>query len=65
MIERNCHYCTSESIENFKRLLRKNDISMYFSPYLNFSINNEPQAQDCILDFIDHLNKIIASNNEV
>lgn len=65
MIERNCHYCSHSSIENFKRLLRKNDVNMFFSPYLNFSITNEIQAQESIIDFIDQLNKIIASNNEV
>jgi hypothetical protein len=40
-------------------------VSMYFSPYLNFSITNEIQAQESIVDFIEHMKQIIASNNEV
>jgi ribosomal protein S21 len=65
LIERNVHYCSHSLIEIFKRLLRKNDTSMYFSQHLNFSIINEVKAHEQIENFVGQLEKIVEDNNDI
>ena len=65
MIERNEHYCSHESISNFKKLLKKNDMQMFFSPYLNYSITNEVKAHYYIRFFVDQVNDIVEANDEI
>ncbi len=60
------HYCSGmgDDIESFKKLLRKNDSAMFYSPYLNFDITREIQAHDNIKKFSDQL-KMIEKNNSL
>ena len=65
LIERNVHYCTMESIDYFKKLLRKDDIELLACPHLNFSITDEKQSKQCIASFIDTLFKIKKENEDI
>ena len=58
MIERNAHYCKPIYIDNFKKLLMRNDKALLHTDSLNFNITKEKKTQEKVQHFIAVINSL-------
>ena len=65
LVERNCHFCDEQLIQQFKKLIEANDEEMYSSPYLIYSIKNPMKAIKSIEKFTDHIRQMQAAEDIV